>query len=944
MFDLTTFLVRWFFLSSLARNTVEIQTMPTNQHFFYQQHEPPDDFCLPKQERELIWRDQCLGGILNYPPGTGRLLMIDAMRNELVERLSHLLTESDQTLSQIRQADTQRSVAAKSDVIEKDDPYSDADSEILRHFGEGTSGDERAVDAQDSERRTAKLIVSRGGTIVENDYSESSGSETVSETMVVETDTITATIPPPPPPVHLQTKVQQAVCCSRDIRDYLPQLVSAVLKSPSLTVPYNSQFDPIQRLRKLIINRCKLDPSWGVELCWLLEAEVGRTWKKLFEHRQQTGKRLIIVMPSDKAVVLAKIGMERREAFDLLQDAEQATAFGYLYVDLSEEMGEQHRIEDCGSLIPRLPQSLSVRRCRYFGDTMFFIDWLTKGSLKLRELPQDRRYMALHEILHEINRRLRRRMVSSAETSLDVEDNLSAYDGPRVEDLKPDMYQNSVYFPLIPQTGTWPDGTEQFNGEFRKNKGTRSVKAVRCLNIVVSEARLLASRDRCPFLIQLEVADTNLESGDARLYASDPVGLGSTMVEALGMAPAASSPTQQQQHNYQIPFELLHRGGWQHRGIPVPIDHGNSDGIYADQYEEYPYDFRQHEYEQLHQQLQWQPPPRQHGLFQRSTVSMGANLLDRVFGQAWAEKCREIRESSPYGNVAGWRLASFIIKAGEDIRREALVMQIITKLVSWFQEEIPAEHRPYMRPYTIMCVGGDAGLLECLSDTKSVDEVKKKVDGYTNLRDYFERAYGPPTREQRGFGPPSTPRADDSITFEKAQDNFLRSLVGYSLVSYILQIKDRHNANILLDREGHIIHIDFGFVLGDTPKMGMVPLFREKAPFKLSQEFWDVLGGWHMTSGGLGVRFCKMFELAFECASAHSDEIATLVEATVLSLNSNPQNANEVANGVRKRLTMRGPPRSRVQEQFIMSLVSTALNCWSTSTYDWAQKTMNGYL
>ena len=123
-------------------------------------------------------------------------------------------------------------------------------------------------------------------------------------------------------------------------------------------------------------------------------------------------------------------------------------------------------------------------------------------------------------------------------------------------------------------------------------------------------------------------------------------------------------------------------------------------------------------------------------------------MLDKVFGQPWIHKCEEIRQASPFGKTDGWRLSSFIIKAGEDIRREALVMQVIANLNEWFQE-LPESTRPQMRPYTIMSVGGDAGLVECLSDAKSIDEVKKRTDNFVSLRDYFIRAYGLPSTTMR---------------------------------------------------------------------------------------------------------------------------------------------------------------------------------------------------
>ena len=99
---------------------------------------------------------------------------------------------------------------------------------------------------------------------------------------------------------------------------------------------------------------------------------------------------------------------------------------------------------------------------------------------------------------------------------------------------------------------------------------------------------------------------------------------------------------------------------------------------------------------------------------------------------------------------------------------------------------------------------------------------------------------------------------EDSYKYKKAQSNFARSLAAYSVICYVLQIKDRHNGNIMLDNEGHIIHIDFGFLLSNSP--GSVGF--EAAPFKLIFEYVEVLGGLE------GAQYLKFKELCKECFKA----------------------------------------------------------------------------
>jgi len=535
-------------------------------------------------------------------------------------------------------------------------------------------------------------------------------------------------------------------------------------------------------------------------------------------------------------------------------------------------------------------------------------------------------------------------MYTKGEVSLDVEDNRGAFDWPTTEDINLDMLKYSVHLPLEPKSVTWPGPDDYKSGD---TSLPRKCGVMRVLNIVAEDARIMASRERCPFLVHLEVAETGLEGDDARLYASGVDDVSVTLEEAMGMRGIIDNGALEDSgangfSPYQIPTELLAgrarsripRGGWQYDGNSYYSSNPGWGGYGVPS----PYEMvRQEELEQLHQTMQDDSNPSNpddnNQLPQGPSLSTGKDLLDRVYGQPWDVRCAEIRKASSYGQVKGWKLASFIMKAGEDIRKEALVMQIISKMKGWFDAEIPESLRPYLRPYTIMCIGGEAGIVECVHDAKSVDEVKKQTDGFTSLRNFFERA----------FGSPGSVAPVGSLSFEQAQDNFLRSLVGYSLVCYVLQIKDRHNANILMSRDGHLMHIDFGFVLGETPKMGKIILFSERAPFKLTQDYWDVLGGWNYNEGGLGVKFLKMFEMAFACASSHADEIATIIEAAILNLSNDPRAAKLAGDGVRERLRMRGSPNSREQKGFIMDLVEASLVLRDRTTYDMLQKAMNGY-
>ncbi|XP_049440713.1 phosphatidylinositol 4-kinase beta isoform X2 [Epinephelus fuscoguttatus] len=282
--------------------------------------------------------------------------------------------------------------------------------------------------------------------------------------------------------------------------------------------------------------------------------------------------------------------------------------------------------------------------------------------------------------------------------------------------------------------------------------------------------------------------------------------------------------------------------------------------------------------------------------------------------EPWEEKVRRIREGSPYGHLPNWRLLSVIVKCGDDLRQELLAFQVLEQLKSiWEQERVPL----WIKPYKILVLSADSGMIEPVMNAVSLHQVKKQSQ--LSLLDYFLQEHGAPTTE----------------AFLSAQRNFVQSCAGYSLICYLLQVKDRHNGNILLDAEGHIIHIDFGFILSSSPKN----LGFETSAFKLTTEFVDVMGG----PDGDMFNYYKMLMLqGLIAARKHMDRVLQIVEIMQQGSQLPCFHGSSTMRGLKERFHM-----SLTEEQLqllVDQLVDGSMRSLTTKLYDGFQYLTNGIM
>jgi hypothetical protein len=197
------------------------------------------------------------------------------------------------------------------------------------------------------------------------------------------------------------------------------------------------------------------------------------------------------------------------------------------------------------------------------------------------------------------------------------------------------------------------------------------------------------------------------------------------------------------------------------------------------------------------------------------------------------DKCKVMNSKKKPFSLAFRNAAPFatepvytLFKVGDDLRQDQLTLQIM-KVMEHLWRENQLDLR--MNCYSVLPTGFNQGFIQIVTNSITEQALQQKNGKWTGV---FK------TNTMKDF---LLENNSTDVTYNIAKENFLLSSSGYAVSSCVLGVTDRHPGNIMVQRDGHFFHIDFGHFLGNFKKK--LGYQREDAPYHFSPACAEVLDG-----------------------------------------------------------------------------------------------------
>lgn len=149
----------------------------------------------------------------------------------------------------------------------------------------------------------------------------------------------------------------------------------------------------------------------------------------------------------------------------------------------------------------------------------------------------------------------------------------------------------------------------------------------------------------------------------------------------------------------------------------------------------------------------------------------------------------------------------------DNLRKDQIIINLINLVDILFKKEEGIDLG--IVTYNVLPLNKECGIIEIVDEADTVYFIQERMK--CSILNYILEKNG-------------------SMTIKALRERFIKSTAAYSVITYLLGVGDRHLDNIMINRDGHLFHIDFGYILGADP-------VSNDPSIRITPEIVEALGG-----------------------------------------------------------------------------------------------------